>query len=436
MPKTDQGSSQLNLTAQAAPLPADFLHEVRTALLHLYDNAFLQNHPLAAQVAGGEPGDRLTRAQDLRRLLLDCIERLRPQPTAPGDAARPYVVLTYRYVDGLTIEEIEHRLGLSRRQTYREFTKGVEAVAGQIWDLLHSQRSPVNPGADALQDQATTSRRALAEAELVRLSKEVHREPLLLADVIAGICKLLESRLQMRCMILTIDTLDAVSPVLADRTLLRQAFLNLLSYALNVLPDGSALALAAEEVAGTVHLRLRQTMAGAPGDRSAAPARSSEGVAVAVAQSLVAAQNGRLALDGTPGAWSAEMMLPTVQAPTVLIIDDNQDLVELFQRYLAGHRLKVVGANSGAAALASIQQSLPQAIVLDVMMPHQDGWEVLQLLRQTPACATIPIIVCSVLRERDLALALGASDTLIKPVSQSALLDALRRWLGSLHPLD
>nr|MBP8293953.1 response regulator [Caldilineaceae bacterium] len=303
-------------------------------------------------------------------------------------------------------------------------------------DLLHSQRSPVSLAAHTPQDQATTPRRALAEVELARLSKEARGEPLLLADVIAGICKLLESRLQQRCMILKIDALDTVSPVLADRTLLRQAFLNLLSYALNVLQDGSALALSAEDVAGTVHLRLHQTIAGAPGDQSATPARSSEGVAVAVAQSLIAAQNGRLILDETPGAWSAEITLPTAQAATVLIVDDNQDLVELFQRYLAGHRLTVLGVSNGAEALTSIQQSLPQAIVLDVMMPHQDGWELLQLLRQTPACATIPIIVCSVLRERDLALALGASDTLIKPVSQSALLDALRRWLGSLHPLE
>ncbi|MCB0134844.1 MAG: response regulator, partial [Caldilineaceae bacterium] len=94
------------------------------------------------------------------------------------------------------------------------------------------------------------------------------------------------------------------------------------------------------------------------------------------------------------------------------------------------------GATSGEAALAQVRQATPQAIVLDVMMPHQDGWEVLQALRQEPACATVPIIVCSVLREHDLALSLGANDTLVKPVSQPALLDVLRRWLGTLHPVE
>jgi CheY-like chemotaxis protein len=141
-------------------------------------------------------------------------------------------------------------------------------------------------------------------------------------------------------------------------------------------------------------------------------------------------------LDETAQQWSAEIVLPAAQTPTILIIDDNRGLIELFQRYLAGHRVVVVGAESGDAALALLQQLTPQAIVLDVMMPHQDGWEVLQRLRAAPALAATPILVCSVLREHDLALTLGASDTLVKPVSQPALLDALRRWLGTLHPVE
>jgi AraC-like DNA-binding protein len=118
---------------------------VRSALLHLYDNAFLQNHPLTATWAGATSGDRLTHVQDLRRVLLDSIERLRPQSAAHGDAARAYAVLTYRCVDGLTIEEIEHKLGLSRRQTYREFNKGVEAVTAQLQDLLGTRTGAVTP---------------------------------------------------------------------------------------------------------------------------------------------------------------------------------------------------------------------------------------------------------------------------------------------------
>ena len=413
---------------------ADFQHSVRSVLLHLYDNAFLQNHPLTATWAGASPGDRLTHVQDLRRVLLDSIERLRPQSTAHGDAARAYAVLTYRCVDGLTIEEIEHKLGLSRRQTYREFNKGVEAVAAQLQDLLATRVPPATPPAPAT--FAALSRRELAEAELARLSQTVRCEVITLADVVSGVCHLLEARLQRRCMVVRMAGLQDAPPVLADRTLLRQALLNLLSYALDVLPDGAGLTLTAATLPGAVSLHLRQQVLPSAANNSQSAPHLREGVALTVAYSLLAAQSGRLLLDETPGQWSAEIVLPAAQTPTVLIIDDNRGLIELFQRYLAGHRVVVVGAESGEAALAMVQKLAPQIIVLDVMMPHQDGWEVLQKLRALPALATTPILVCSVLREHDLALALGASDTLVKPVSQPALLDALRRWLGTLHPVE
>ncbi len=413
---------------------AGFQHAVRSALLHLYDNAFLQNHPLTATWAGATSGDRLTHVQDLRRALLDSIERLRPQSAAHGDAARAYAVLTYRCVDGLTIEEIEHKLGLSRRQTYREFNKGVEAVAAQLHDLLGARAYNAAPPAPATPTPDPLSRRELAEAELARLGKAARFETVLLADVVNGVCHLLEARLQRRCMVVTLAGLHDAPPVLADRTLLRQALLNLLSYALDVLPEGSGLTLTAATLPGAVSVHLRQQVPTA-GDGNAAT-HMREGVALTVAHSLLAAQNGHLRLDETAQQWSAEIVLPAAQTPTILIIDDNRGLIELFQRYLAGHRVVVVGAESGDAALALLQQLTPQAIVLDVMMPHQDGWEVLQRLRAAPALAAMPILVCSVLREHDLALTLGASDTLVKPVTQPALLDALRRWLGTLHPVE
>ncbi|GIV71711.1 MULTISPECIES: response regulator [Caldilinea] len=416
-----------------------FVQMVRATLLHLYDNAYLQNHPLTALWAGDSPGDRLTHAQDLRRTLLDCIERLRPQSTAHGDAARVYAVLTYRCVDGLTIEEIERKLGLSRRQVYREFSKGVEAVAAQLQDLLRTRNLHSLPRATAVAGlEAAPSRRELAEAELMRLRKEMRSEALDLRQLVESLCALLDARLQPRGLRFDLSELHPASPVLADRALLRQALLNLFSYAIDVLPPNTTLRLSTLEIEGAVQLHLRQQALPDASEKHMAkhapPSPRREGVALAVAESLIAAQNGRLTLHEAPGAWLAEVALPTAQAPTVLIIDDNQGLIELFQRYLAGHRVVVIGARGGEEALQLLQQVTPQAILLDVMMPHQDGWEVLQRLRKE-AAPTTPILVCSVLREHELALSLGANDALVKPVSQPALLDALRRWLGTLHPL-
>lgn len=75
----------------------------------------------------------------------------------------------------------------------------------------------------------------------------------------------------------------------------------------------------------------------------------------------------------------------------------------------------------------------PDAIILDVMLPSADGYEALQTLRSDPITASIPVVVCTVLKQRDLALALGATDFLAKPATQGALLAALARCWVSPH---
>jgi CheY-like chemotaxis protein len=91
-----------------------------------------------------------------------------------------------------------------------------------------------------------------------------------------------------------------------------------------------------------------------------------------------------------------------------------------------------VAAVDGTRALECAEAEQPAAIVLDVMMPGRDGWEVLQVLKSHPATRHIPVVVCSVLQERDLALALGAAELLVKPVARPDLLRALgRHSLGS-----
>ena len=126
--------------------------------------------------------------------------------------------------------------------------------------------------------------------------------------------------------------------------------------------------------------------------------------------------------------------LPAVESNTVLVIDDNADLTALYQRFLAGHNLTLVGATSGTQALELVHEVKPALILLDLMLPYQDGWEILQRLRGDEQTAITPIVICSVLNEPDLALAMGADDYITKPVSQETLVGVLRRWLGTLHP--
>ena len=115
------------------------------------------------------------------------------------------------------------------------------------------------------------------------------------------------------------------------------------------------------------------------------------------------------------------------RGPSVLVIDDNEGLVKLLDRYLTDHAYRVIAATSGQEGLRLAQELLPDAIVLDVMMPGMDGWELLQRLRAEPRTTNIPVVICSVIHDPDLAQSLGASAFLPKPVSRDDVLQALRR---------
>ena len=403
---------------------------VRSALAYLYDYAYLQNHPLAFILDVDQDLDQVTRAQKVRRVLLDCIEALRPQRQEDtlSNAARAYAILTYRYVDGLSMEEIEEKLALSRRQVYREHAKGVEAVASVLWDKIREKRERafLSTTAGDLPDD----RFKAAQAEVARLRATVHIEPLDPREVLEGVLTLLSPRLQQREIRLHAPT-QPWPAVIADRVLLRQAFLNVLSYAIDSVSQKTL------------------TITGSPGEQGlvveiceppetsvalASPLIKRGGVGWLVAQALIEAQGGRLEILESGRPFRAHILLPTAERPTILVVDDNAGLVALFQRYLGGHDVYVVGATNGEQALLLARELQPRVITLDVMMPHEDGWEILQKLEGAPDTRHIPVIVCSVLNERELALAMGASDYLVKPINQMELLATLRRWLRVLRP--
>jgi len=105
-------------------------------------------------------------------------------------------------------------------------------------------------------------------------------------------------------------------------------------------------------------------------------------------------------------------------------------LVHFYRRYTTGTRYQIVHLAEGQHALETIQEVKPDIIVLDVMLPDIDGWELLADLRQQPAAETLPIIVCSVVRRAELALSLGASLYLPKPVRRRQFIQALGQILG------
>ena len=397
---------------------------VRSALAHLYDQAALQNHPLVAMLNLDPNLDRITRAQEVRRVLLGCVELLKPEGRTldQAEAARAYAILTYRYVDGLSMQEIAEKLALSQRQTYREHTKGVKAVAGLMLDKIRQGDEPVN--------HAAQERLTIAQAEVERLRQEVKAEVLDLPEVLAGVISTLAPLGSQLGLQITMAANTPWPPVVADRVMLRQALFNLLSLALNRFVHGN-LEISAAPAENELLINICES-AEVTRTLPVSAALPEGKVGLAVAHALLEAQNGQLNIPPDQGRWQAHIRLPVSHKATILVVDDNEAIVALFKRYLGQRNVSVVGTTQGKQALALAAELLPQVITLDVMMPNQDGWEILQQLKRLPATQHIPVIICSVLNQPQLAHSLGACDTLIKPVSQVKLLEVLHRWLGPL----
>jgi CheY-like chemotaxis protein len=113
---------------------------------------------------------------------------------------------------------------------------------------------------------------------------------------------------------------------------------------------------------------------------------------------------------------------------TVLVIDDNAEARELIRRVLVGEGFRVIEASDGVAGLELARQDPPDAITLDVLMPHIDGWSVLAELKADPALSDVPVIMVTMLDDRRLGFALGATEYLTKPLDRERLRAMMARY--------
>lgn len=113
------------------------------------------------------------------------------------------------------------------------------------------------------------------------------------------------------------------------------------------------------------------------------------------------------------------------EKPLVLVVDDDPEVIYILEKYLRDDGFEIAVARTGDAAIEQARALRPFAITLDIMLPGKDGWEVIQTLKDDPATADIPIIVVSMLDNRQLGYSLGAAEYLVKPVSRKVLLERL-----------
>jgi CheY-like chemotaxis protein len=389
--------------APASGLAPEFVAKVKDALNHLYDFPVLERHPLAqALAATGMPAAE-TPGQHLRRELLAAIESLNPGRNVPfrSSRARLYHLLVLHHVESMTMSEAAHELGISRRQAHRDLLQGEQSSAAILWARCSAE----------IQDKPAAAARARTEIE----DLETHPEALDLRLLIAHALEAVQPLAQRRQTSFVSETPPTPVVLLADPVMARQVLVSTLSQAVS---QSSAapieLVLSSDGRRMTIDIRF------SPESTGAAPVM--DAVVVQLARRL-AWQIQQQDVSGGKRALTVQVAAPR---PSILIIDDNAGFLELIETYLAGYTRQVLTTRSGREALLLLREATPDAIILDIMMPDMDGWEFLQRLRNDPQTSAIPVIVCSVISNPDLAYSLGASAVLSKGISQQDILAAMR----------
>lgn len=414
------------------PSPEVFATWVRNALDSLYDSHYLHTHPLAHALTDGNGGTPLYRGQNLRRILIEAIHSLRPSPGTPAQSPdwRAYRLLELRYIEGLPPADVMRQLAFGRSQYFHEQASILQAVVDALWKRWQESQPDV-----AVTEASSSPREDLLHTEMERLTAHATWEPVDVTELLRNLHAVIDRLALARGTHLHLGP-QQPSILYADQVMLRQAILNVVTYVLEAIEGAhvtiSSFARGNESgICIQASVPLPSALSALATDTPSSPGN------LQTSRRLTEAMGGTLELASCDAnRWEARLVWVAVALKTVLVVDDNQGFIDLVRRYLRGRNWQVVGATNAEEARRAIAEKRPTAIILDVMMPKEDGWAFLMALRATDETRNIPVIVCSVLSEASLALSLGATASLPKPVTQQALVRALLPWSQATANLE
>ncbi|MCS6848452.1 MAG: response regulator [Anaerolineae bacterium] len=381
----------------------------------------------------------LDRAALLREILIKAIESLKPINEHEGSSKewRQFTILHDRYVLHRSLWQVQQKLHLGERQVRRDHRRALARLAVLLETEIARLTSEMAyaAGERPAQSSAIAVDRLSAdsqEAEMIRAAQRLMPEP-----SVFGVNELLND---LRAILFEVarhsDRINTISwsvhppnlTIYADRGILHQLLLKLLQalveHAQPSMPTISVIAHV--DKASRVRLAIQGQFEITDSVKLAQPELPP--LCRWLARAL---QTDLQSHTEAAGLYTIALELPAgTRLRKILIIDDEPIATELFRSYLAGMDYHVVTLTRGSDALERARDVQPDAIVLDVMMPAMDGWELLQRLRHDPVLQSVPIVICSVLRDAELALALGAAAFLHKPVLRQQLLATLAKVLS------
>jgi diguanylate cyclase (GGDEF)-like protein len=294
-------------------------------------------------------------------------------------------------------------------------------------------------------------------------------------DVLSEVINIMNPLAENKFIEIVVSIGEGVSTITADRVKLKQILYNLLSNAIKFTPEGGMIKVTVakeENLEGRypwaapgmefISFSVQDTGIGiSPEDKEKifdefGQANSDfsrkyggVGLGLSLTKKLVELHGGNITLESKLGEGSTFTFLIPVtspvkttapepmeavslnfpwmkeEAPLILVVEDDFHTAELLTLHLIQAGYKVAHAFDGEEAIEKAKNLQPFAITLDVLLPKKDGWEVLQELKSDSKTSNIPVIIHSIVDNKDLAFALGATDYLLKPLDKEALLSKL-----------
>ena len=391
---------------------------LRDGLAHLYDPGFQPSEKLC-ELFGCEGADTAMIAQTK---IVQGIEALKPGEDVPpaSRTARLYEILHSRFVLRLTLEETAMRLHMSLSSTWREQRSAIHFLTSEFWrqqqaSLHEREPQTANPLPPQNGSQKQESEwHSQTKRELAALQSHA-------PDVVSNVGKLLQQVCELenplaakRDVRLEIGQIKPDLEAALHPSILRQILITAIGEFLKHmsggkislfarLEDGGILVtLAASITSGEIHFK-ETLLSNLPLPEDASAEIHQDGRSVFV--------------------WVR--LPPVIDRLNVLVLDDNLDMIHFYQRSTEGTNYRIVAFEWGEGLIEAIQRVKPDLIILDVMLPTSDGWELLMQIHADRGARHIPVIVCSVVKGEELALSLGAALYLSKPVPPQDFIKAL-----------